>query len=648
MAILPLIQQKSLFHELVRKNAFEALSLNSRILEFIAKIWDIDLLPSTDPRFKTLRGDIQQHFVNNSDWDISYLFSEVLGLFQDETKFKLLIELIPSDEFQDDNTLVINLVRLINTYLLSNDLRLVAVVRNSFTYYEVRVQSEEQNNIISNEIPFFVEKTPNGRADKSSSHTSPTKFPALLLVYDAWDDFGVKSQFNLYFYPNENECHSVGVFKVIARTENNDEPKTRTKDYLKDSFFELSDSFCSLGQEREYYDNLKKYFPESYRNILWALKDCAIYSVVEDIFEDDYSFKRSLLRTNEAERLLREAKFLLEGIEVKNKDRFKYHFSIPFSEEPITLDVEFSKQSLLPGRVLTIVGKNGVGKTHLLSKLPVALAEKTLTAFEPQIPLFSKVISLSTSPYDHSNYPERTHSFNYEYIGLTTTNREGGRTIITDEEILRRLRDAGDSVVRKGRSGSLKEVLMDILSDTLTEELFPKLDKLAVNKLSNVMGRLSSGESVLLYLFTCIIASMRYDTLLLFDEPETHLHPNAITALMSALYKLLEVYQSYAIVVTHSPLVVREIKGSQVRIMDRIGDFAVIRGIQQETLGASISSLVDEIFGNKDIPKYYRKRIKQLVSEGYSENEIIRAITKDEDSLPLGLRVYIKSFYTDK
>ena len=646
--MLPLIQQKSLFLELVQKKAFEALSLNSRILELIAKIWDIDLLPSTDPRFKTLREDIQQHFVNNSDWDILYLFSEVLGLFQDETKFKLLIELIPSDEFQDDKILVTDLVRLINTYLLSNDLRLVAVVRNNSTYYEVRVQSEEKSSLSINRIPLFVEKNPNGRADKVGSHTPPKELPALLLVYDAWDDFGVKSQFNLFFYSTKNECHSVGVFKVIARTEDNDEPKTRTKDYLTDSFFELSDSFCSLGQEREYYDNLKKYFPESYRSILWALKDCAIYSVVEDIFEDDYSFKRSLLRTNEAERLLREAKFLLEGIEVENKDRFKYHFSIPFSEEPITLDVEFSKQSLLPGRVLAIVGKNGVGKTHLLSNLPVDLSEKTLTAFEPQIPLFSKIISLSTSPYDHSNYPERTHSFNYEYIGLTTTTQEGGRTIITDEEILKRLRDAGDSVIRKGRSGSLKEVLMDILSDTLIEELFPKLDKLAVNKLSNVMGRLSSGESVLLYLFTCIIASMRYDTLLLFDEPETHLHPNAITALMSALYKLLEVYQSYAIVVTHSPLVVREIKGSQVRVIDRIEDLVMIRNIQQETLGANISSLVDEIFGNKDIPKYYRRKIKELVDEGYSENDIVCDIAKNESSLPLGLRIYIKSFYTNK
>ena len=203
-------------------------------------------------------------------------------------------------------------------------------------------------------------------------------------------------------------------------------------------------------------------------------------------------------------------------------------------------------------------------------------------------------------------------------------------------------------MIRKGRSGSLKEVLMDILSDTLIEELFPKLDKLAVNKLSNVMGRLSSGESVLLYLFTCIIASMRYDTLLLFDEPETHLHPNAITALMSALYKLLEVYQSYAIVVTHSPLVVREIKGSQVRVIDRIEDLVMIRNIQQETLGANISSLVDEIFGNKDIPKYYRRKIKELVDEGYSENDIVCDIAKNESSLPLGLRIYIKSFYTNK
>ena len=118
--------------------------------------------------------------------------------------------------------------------------------------------------------------------------------------------------------------------------------------------------------------------------------------------------------------------------------------------------------------------------------------------------------------------------------------------------------------------------------------------------------------------------------------------------LISALYKLLREYQSYAIVVTHSPLVIREIKATQVRIMDRFGDRAVIQKIQQETLGANISSLVDEIFGNMNIPKYYRERIKVLINKGEKEDTIIRAISSDESSLPLGLRIYIKSCYIAK
>ena len=82
--------------------------------------------------------------------------------------------------------------------------------------------------------------------------------------------------------------------------------------------------------------------------------------------------------------------------------------------------------------------------------------------------------------------------------------------------------------------------------------------------------------------------------------------------------------------------------------MDRFGDRAVIQKIQQETLGANISSLVDEIFGNMNIPKYYRERIKVLINKGEKEDTIIRAISSDESSLPLGLRIYIKSCYITK
>ena len=131
----------------------------------------------------------------------------------------------------------------------------------------------------------------------------------------------------------------------------------------------------------------------------------------------------------------------------------------------------------------------------------------------------------------------------------------------------------------------------------------------------------------------------------MFDEPETHLHPNAITTLISALYKLLEEFESYAIVMTHSPLVIREIKSNHVCIMERFENKSVIRKVQQETLGANISILTDEIFGNKDIPQYYREIISKLADNGKTEDDIIQAISTDNTPLPIGLQIFIKSIF---
>ena len=110
MILLPPIQQRSLFQALVDKGAFEALRQSSYILDFIDRIWEFDLLPSTDSRFKTMREDIKQHYINNRDWDEHYIFSEILGIYDDIEKFQKLIELIPSDEFQNDKDLITSLI----------------------------------------------------------------------------------------------------------------------------------------------------------------------------------------------------------------------------------------------------------------------------------------------------------------------------------------------------------------------------------------------------------------------------------------------------------------------------------------------------------------------------------------------------------
>ena len=642
MILLPPIQQRSLFQALVDKGAFEVLRTSSYIIDFVDRIWEIDLLPSTDPRFKTMRGDIQQHYLNNTDWNEEYLFSEILGIYKDIEKYQKVIELIPSDEFQDDITFIESLVQLINSYLIPHKQRLVAKRQQNFTIYEVKNSEAVDEIIPSNTIPFFVEKNSN----KQGEHETPSIFPSFVLAADTWDDFGVSSLFRLFYYPNESQSLQAGKVKIITRTKEGEDPsKAITTNYLKDSFTDLNNDFCSLGQEVKYYQEIKRFFPDSYRSILWDLKDCAIFTDIEEQFEQDYSFKRSLLRENEAERLLRDAKFIVEGIEVQNREHFTYHFQTPFSEDETLLEVSFNSKAILPSRLFAVVGKNGVGKTQMISNLPIDLSQKKQEFFEPQLPLFSKIISVSTSLYDNCKYPEKSNEFNYEYIGLTVKDGEN-RRIITNDELNSKLKVACKLINAKGRARSLRDILAKILPTVIIDSLFHESDEkssLNINYLKEARQKLSSGESTLLYLLTCIVATLRYDTLLLFDEPETHLHPNAITTLISALYKLLEEFQSFAFVVTHSPLVIREIKSSHVCIMERFENKSVIRKVQQETLGANISVLVDEIFGNKDIPQYYREIISILAKKGATEEEIYQAINNENIPLPIGLQVFIKS-----
>lgn len=643
--LLPPVQQRSLFQALIDKGGFDAIKQTGHILDFIAKIWDIDLMPSTDTRFKTMRGDIQQHYLNNSDWDEHYMFSEVLGLYNDVEKFQRLIELIPSNEFQDSEEQTSILVELINSYLFPHKQRLVATNKQGVTIYGVKSNVEVDNSIPENIIPFFVDKNSN----KQGKHEKPNQFPAFVLAADNWDDFGVKSLFRLFYYPSLGQKSLlIGAVKIIVRSVDEDAPKVTTKDHIEPKFVVLPNEFCSLGQERGYYENIKQAFPDNYRSILWALRDCAIFPTIEDNFEKDFSFGRSLLRENEAERLLRDAKYLVDGIKVTNRECFNYYFQAPFAEDKTVLDVKFDSTNLLPRRLLVIVGKNGVGKTQLLSTLPRELARKRQDVFEPQIPLFSKVISISTSLHDHCIYPEGTNEFNYEYIGLTI-NEGQSRKIITEDEIDSKQQEACKRINQRGRADNLREILIEILPQSVIEILFQETGEkcsLNLNALRDVRKRLSSGESTLLYVFSCIVASLRYDTLILFDEPETHLHPNAITTLMSALYKLLEDFQSYALVATHSPLIVREVQARQVRIIDRIEDKSCIRNVQQETLGANISSLVDEIFGNKDIPKYYREAILRLVKKEFAtEEEIYKAIGSEANNTSINLQIFIKSLY---
>ena len=139
------------------------------------------------------------------------------------------------------------------------------------------------------------------------------------------------------------------------------------------------------------------------------------------------------------------------------------------------------------------------------------------------------------------------------------------------------------------------------------------------------------------------MANIRFDTLLLFDEPETHLHPNAISELMVHLNSLLKRYDSYAIIVTHSPLVIRELRSECVLVMERIENILLTRPVGIETFGSNLSVLIDDIFGNSESVKFYETLIKRLVRKRKSASEIEEMIQSEDIPLSIRLKLMIRT-----
>lgn len=66
-------------------------------VDFLDRIFDLDQLPSDDPRFDNARGDIWQHRFNNNDWDDDWIYADrrfgiLLGA--DETLLRFLCEML--------------------------------------------------------------------------------------------------------------------------------------------------------------------------------------------------------------------------------------------------------------------------------------------------------------------------------------------------------------------------------------------------------------------------------------------------------------------------------------------------------------------------------------------------------------------------
>ena len=636
--------------ELSNIGIFDKYAEKGALITFISRIWPIWTMKSSDKRFQSKAEDISQHYVKNSDASWEHLFVEELKLLSSPDLYLHFLNLLTCFDLYTSEAVFTKTLSDINGILGKYNLtyKKEDVFNPSKPYCKIcEGNSEEILPPPSSLFPIYFVRS------GATQDFCKCTFPCFLLEEDSWDDFGIKALFRLSYYESENQIIRIGKVKILfcSSTQEGERIAQRTGEYLPSHFFYLNKNFISLGQECSFYQNLISILDlENSKKFLYNLNDCAIFPDNLERISHFEEYRTSMIRFESANRAVRLARLVLSQVSVSNYFNLSLGFQPSYSNERVSIELNFNSQEMLPKRVYCVIGKNGVGKTLFLSNLPNLVREKN------RISPFSKYLFISTCYSESFSKPEQIDgTTQFESCGLLEF-RGNESHIKSPEEMKRTIKENIKKILSESVGNRSDPLYIDRISiflstlkimfdDELIEGLISRENKIEDHILGQLCKHLSSGEFTLLYVISCIVAKIRVGSLLLFDEPETHLHPNAVSQLMRTIHELLDAFDSYAVITTHSPLVIREERSCCVLVMEKHGSNCFVRKIPYESLGGDLSELTREVFGTSDNQLYYKNKIIELLQSGRSEKEIIEGLISDNVPLGIGLKFFITNCF---
>lgn len=434
-------------------------------------------------------------------------------------------------------------------------------------------------------------------------------YPCIVLYKNDWNDFGYIITYEIFYEKQFGDQFYLGDAKFLSK--NN---KTTT---LPTSFTKLDYTIISLGTSLEYYQGLKSEFDfNTIRKILIALNDIGYIPELRTNFQDLEGYKNAMLRFSSTELVLDKVFNYIENnqLDIESLNSFIYSIKLPAADDSHVVNFNFNKKLIeesfeeteFPFRINAIIGKNGTGKTQFLASMVKSLAGiENTKGFEPSIPLFNKVIAISYSLFDNFPKPSENSAFSYNYIGFRTTEVN----TISDNELDEKLKNNLTKIIKLGRANVFYNLLGDIIDlknlnitskDSLNEDWLEKFE-------FSTTKRLSSGQSILFFIFTELIAEILPKTFILFDEPETHLHPEATSILIESLYSILTEYDSYAILSTHSPYLLQNIPSEYINVFQRIGNTPNVVKLHIETFGNDVTEISNQVYNVINVKDFYKK-----------------------------------------
>ncbi len=445
----------------------------------------------------------------------------------------------------------------------------------------------------------------------------------VVLAYDNWDDwFEFETTYSAYYFDTEGKRTHLGGLKIGQKDQ-----KSRRASVPRE-FSQLEEPFFSVGLSEDYYKAI--YETARSQEILPALNDMAANLTLLEQFKNERVASTSLFRTVDDDRIRNKFHRLSKGDAALTPYSFEYVLDESAeSDDGSVIRFEVSPNSLPPTNIHTLIGRNGVGKTTVLNNivnayldsftvgqanLPANVGKRLRIASDHGGGSFANLISVTFSAFDPFFPESNPYKGRYSYIGLKESLSPDQGKLAQKSNISFRVKSPDDLTADFIASGercleSLKrrrwaDALRNLASDPIFEEseIVELSDECSNHDewredAARVFRQLSSGHKIVLLTITRLVELVEEQSLVLLDEPESHLHPPLLSAFVRTLSELLTAQNGVAIIATHSPVVLQETPRSCAWIMDRSGYTARARRPIPETFGENVGRLTHEVFG---------------------------------------------------
>lgn len=458
------------------------------------------------------------------------------------------------------------------------------------------------------------------------------------LKIDHWNDYSFVTSFEISLHDADGAYHQLGDVKVGFKGQSK---KVATHEHIDRSFTQLPDCFFSLGASVDYYEKASELETGLKENLLAALRDVIFLPNLVDEIREEEVFSASLLRDTSLATV--RGQFTRTLNKQPPLTEFNFKFQRQETEElgSISLEFDVEIESKPSTNIHAIIGRNGIGKTTLLNGMIEAITTLESTQgnfyetglFARDTPIsseyFASLVSVSFSAFDPFTPPEDQPNpalgTCYYYVGLKNTDGSLKELPEVQEEFVETLLDCFRLEDRKNRwLRAIEKLESDTNFQSMSLASLAQLEKEEVPaEALELIKSLSSGHAVVLLSITKLVAKVEEKTLVLIDEPESHLHPPLLSAFIRALSDLLLDRNGVAIIATHSPVVLQEIPKSCVWKINRIGKETKALRPSVETFGENVGVLTREVFGLEVAKSGFYSVLESDVREGGSYQEIL-------------------------